>query len=102
VPLRFFSETLGSPDYSSWEDLFGQNYPFPLSPVPSSPAARITGAILGWFTVDSLANPGLRETLAVTVAGVSWGYNSVTIDFEGLGADESTRQKDATNLTATR
>ena len=83
VPLRFFSEALGfqvswddatktadvrsgkgplqvwgfyalgSAEYSSWEDLFGQKYPYPLMPTPSSPASGMAGAILGWFAIDS-------------------------------------------------
>ncbi len=83
VPMRFFSETLGfavawdsatstanvtsgrgsleiwsfyalgSQAHSSWEDLFGQKYPYPLSPVASSPASKMAGVVLGWFAVSS-------------------------------------------------
>lgn len=83
VPLRFFSETLGyqvdwdgdtytatvrSPksameiwgfyalgnaDYSSWEDLFAEKYPYPLEPSPAAPASKMDGVILGWFAVAS-------------------------------------------------
>lgn len=82
IPLRFFSEAmgfpvkwdsetssawvtspkskmpvwgfyaLGSPEYSSWDDFFGDKYPFPLEPGPAAPASRTAGAILGWFAVD--------------------------------------------------
>lgn len=83
VPLRFFSEAmdyvvkwdaqsrsalvispkeklpvwgfyaLGSSEYSSWEDFFGDKYPYPLVPGPDSPASNVAGAILGWFAVDA-------------------------------------------------
>jgi hypothetical protein len=82
IPLRFFSEAMGfevnwEPDtytawvkspkspvpvwgfyalgttgYSSWQDLFGDTYPYPLEPGPETPASHITGAILGWFAVS--------------------------------------------------
>jgi hypothetical protein len=179
VPLRFFSETLGfdvlwdsdtntanvrstksplevwsfyalgSQTHSSWEDLFGQKYPFPLTPVPSAPASKMTGAILGWFAVSSeglimaqghpsgyekpegweavlmklslfgskkvamffaenqggklsslLADQGGRERLAVNVSLASVGFDGVALDFEGLGIDPVTCEKDAASFSA--
>lgn len=179
VPLRFFSETLGyrvswdeesstatarsaksameiwgfyalgSQSYSSWDDLFGQKYPFPLTPLSSSPASKTAGAILGWFAVNSdglimsgghpsgyakpdgweavmmrlasfgakrtamffadnrdgvlsslLADEGTRERLAVNISLASVGFDGIALDFEGLGAGEDTREKDAANFTS--
>lgn len=72
VPLRFFSETLGyrvdwdpatytaivrSPKSAmeiwGFYALFGEKYPYPLTPSPSAPASKMSGAILGWFTLDA-------------------------------------------------
>jgi hypothetical protein len=83
VPLRFFSETLGfevawdsetytahvtsprgelevwgfyalgGPGYSSWEDLFSEEYPYPVLPGPDTPASGMAGAFMGWFAVDT-------------------------------------------------
>lgn len=39
---------LGSQDYSSWTDLFGDTYP---AVAPSSPSDEFSGVILGWFSV---------------------------------------------------
>jgi len=79
VPLRFFSETmgftvkwdekthtvfvesprrplgiwgfyaLGSLSYSSWQDLFGDKYPYVKE---NSPASSMEGVFLGWFAID--------------------------------------------------
>ena len=181
VPLRFFSETLGydvdwnpetytadvisakadmqvwgfyalgSVGYSSWEDLFGDRYPYPVVPGPASPASKLTGAFLGWFAVDTekgsiyssghpsgfakpegweavllkmrmagskpvamfyadntegqlselLANETLRDRLALNMAtAVTVDFAGAAVDFEGLGATEETREKDAANLNA--
>ncbi len=180
VPLRFFSETLGyqvswddasstanvkSPkssmevwgfyalgnqDYPSWEDLFGQKYPYPMLPGPATPASKMAGAFMGWFAVSPdgaisssghpsgfakpegweavllkmraagakpvamfyadnkdgklsaiLADQGLRERLALNMAAaVTVDYDGAGVDFEGLGFDPATAQKDAANLNA--
>jgi len=97
VPLRFFSETLGfevawdgetytasvtSPKagmevwgfyalgdkkYSSWTDLFSEEYPYPLLPNPDAPASGMTGAFMGWFAVDT-------ESGAILSAGHPSGF----------------------------
>lgn len=181
VPLRFFSETLGfdvdwdpvtytadvtspkssmqvwgfyalgSLEYPSWEDLFGDKYPYPVVPGPTSPASNLTGAFLGWFAVNTeqgsiyssghpsgfakpegweavllkmrmarsqpvamffadnaggklsalLANESLRDRLALNMAtAVTVDFEGAAVDFEGLGATEETREKDAANLNA--
>ena len=48
-----------------------------------------------------LADRGFRERLALNMAtAVTVDYDGAAVDFEGLGADEITREKDAANLNA--
>jgi len=142
---------LGSAGYSSWEDLFGDKYPYPVVPGSASPASDLTGAFLGWFAVNTeqasiyssghpsgfakpvgweavllkmrmagskpvamffadnaggklstlLANQSLRDRLALNMAtAVTVDFEGAAVDFEGLGATEETREKDAANLNA--
>ncbi|MGE5580440.1 MAG: stalk domain-containing protein [Bacillota bacterium] len=97
VPLRFFSESLGfevawdaetytasviSPKagmqvwgfyalgnegYSSWKDLFSEEYPYPILPGPAAPASGMAGAFMGWFAIDT-------ESGAVLTSGHPSGF----------------------------
>lgn len=115
VPLRFFSEAmgyvvrwdgasysaslvspkedipvwgfyaLGSPEYSSWEDFFGDKYPYPLVPGPDSPASNLKGAILGWFSVDREGRVTDKDRHTGFLRPDGWG--AAMIGMEAGGAE---------------
>jgi len=116
VPLRFFSETmgytvrwdtasssaylvspksdlcvwgfyaLGTPEYSSWEDFFGDKYPYPLVPGPESPASNLKGAIMGWFAVDRDGRVTDRDTVSGFRKPDGWGAAMIGMEASGAQA----------------
>ncbi len=116
VPLRFWSEAMGytvnwdpvtysafvvspkervavwgfyahgSTEYSSWEDFFGDRYPYPLVPGPESPASNMAGAILGWFAVDKTGRVTDKDTESGFLRPAAWGSAMIGIEAGGSKA----------------
>ncbi|HHY44981.1 MAG TPA: hypothetical protein GX512_04640 [Firmicutes bacterium] len=116
VPLRFFSEAmkydvrwdgasrsallaspkddlpvwgfyaLGSSGYSSWEDFFGDKYPYPLVPGPDSPSSNLKGAILGWFSVDRDGRVADKDASSGFRKPDGWGAAMIGMEASGAQA----------------
>jgi hypothetical protein len=76
----------GSTEYSSWEDFFGDRYPYPLVPGPDSPASNIAGAILGWFAVDGTGRVTDNDTESGFRRPAAWGSAMIGIEAGGSKA----------------